>query len=99
MNKLSQDIVGQLRALRPRLKSELGITRLRVFGSVGRGEAREDSDIDLIADFDDMPGLAFFTMDQKVSNMLGGRSVDFTTEGGLHKRLRGRILREARDVW
>lgn len=95
----SKQIIEALRALKPKLQQDFGITRLRVFGSVARGEAGPDSDVDLIADFDVYPGLSYFTMDEKISALLGGRKVDFTTEGGLHKRLKGRILQEARDVW
>ena len=95
----SEAIIEQLRALKPVLQEEMGITRLRVFGSVGRGEAGPDSDVDLIADFNKMPGLSFFTMDQEISKLLGGRKVDFTTEGGLHRYLKKRILTEAKDVW
>lgn len=95
----SEEIINALRGLKPTLQKEYGITRLRVFGSVARGEAGPDSDVDLIADFDPMPGLSFFTMDQKISKILGGTKVDLTTESGLHKRLKDRILEEARDVW
>lgn len=95
----SKEIIEALRALKPQLQKEFGIKRLRVFGSVARGEAGPDSDVDLIADFDVYPGLSYFTMDEKISAMLGGRKVDFTTEDGLHRYLKPRILREAQDVW
>ena len=95
----SKEIITALRTLKPTLQKEFGITRLRVFGSVARGEAGPDSDVDLIADFEQIPGWSFFTIDEKISALLGGRKVDFTTEGGLHKKLKGKILQEARDVW
>jgi len=99
MNEESQKIIDKLKKLRPVLKKEMGITRLRVFGSVARGEAGPDSDVDLIADFDHPVGLRFFGMHERISTMLGGVDVDFTTEKGLHKALKNRILSEARDVW
>ncbi len=99
MNEESEKIIARLRSLKPVLQKEMGITRLRVFGSVGRGEATADSDVDLIADFDELPGWSFFTIDEKISDLIGGRKVDFTTEGGLHKLLKNKILSEARDVW
>ncbi len=39
---------GQIR----RLVADIGATNVRVFGSVARGEDREDSDIDLLVDYD-----------------------------------------------
>lgn len=95
----SDDILNRLREIKPVLQQDMGIQRLRVFGSVARGEAGQDSDVDLIADFDPVPGLEFFTMDEKIGTLLGGIKVDLTTEHGLHKRLKTRILTEARDVW
>ena len=99
MNAESEKIIAQLRALRPTLEQQMGIKRLRVFGSVARGEAGPESDVDLIADFNKFPGFQFFTLDQKISTLLGGRKVDFTTENGLHRALKSKILSEARDVW
>lgn len=99
MSETSEHILKKLRALKPALRDGMGIRRLRVFGSVARGEAGPESDVDLIADFDPIPGLSFFTMDKKISDMLGGIKVDLTTENGLHKRLKDKILQEARDVW
>jgi predicted nucleotidyltransferase len=99
MTPESERILVRLRELKPVLQKEFGIKRLRVFGSVARGEARPDSDVDLIADFETVPGLSYFTMDDKISRLLGGIDVDFTMENGLHKRLKKGILAEARDVW
>ena len=95
----STEILEKLRALKPVLQKEMGIKRLRVFGSVARGDATPESDVDLIADFETLPGWEFFTMKDDISHLMGGREVDFTTENGLHKRLKDKILKEAIDVW
>lgn len=50
---------------------QTGITRLEVFGSTARGEARRDSDVDLLATFADNPGLGFFTMEEDMEAILG----------------------------
>jgi predicted nucleotidyltransferase len=94
----SRKIIEALRALKPRLKQEMGITRLRVFGSVAYGTARPDSDVDLIADFDELPGWEFFTMGDDIGNMLG-RKVDLFTENSIDRYIRPRVLKEARDVF
>lgn len=99
MNEESRAIIEKLRNLKPILQKEMGITRLRVFGSVARGEATSESDVDLIADFDHIPTWEYFTMDQKISTMLGGIDVDLAMESELHKALKKQILSEAQDVW
>jgi predicted nucleotidyltransferase len=48
-----------------------GIVRLEIFGSTSRGEAGPGSDVDLIANFQQNPGLGFFAMEEEMSGILG----------------------------
>ncbi len=48
-----------------------GITRLDIFGSVARGEARAGSDVDLIATFSNLPGLNIVTIEAECAKLLG----------------------------
>jgi predicted nucleotidyltransferase len=48
-----------------------GITRLEVFGSTSRGDARRGSDVDLLASFSRNPGLRFFAMEDEMARILG----------------------------
>jgi predicted nucleotidyltransferase len=50
---------------------QAGITRLEIFGSMARGEARRGSDVDLLATFAGNPGLRFFTMEDEMAVILG----------------------------
>jgi len=50
---------------------EHGIIRLEAFGSTARGEARQGSDVDLLATFSANPGLAFFAMEDDMAAILG----------------------------
>ena len=72
-----------------------GVTRVRVFGSFARGEAREQSDIDLLIEAG--PRRTPFFPGGLLAELEGviGRRVDVVEEKGLHKRLRDRILSEA----
>jgi predicted nucleotidyltransferase len=44
------DVLHRLRGLEPRLRAS-GVAALWVFGSVARGDAQPDSDVDLVIDF------------------------------------------------
>jgi predicted nucleotidyltransferase len=77
------------------LAAKHGADHIRVFGSVARGEARPDSDIDLLVDL--APGRSL--MDHAVlildlQRLLGCR-VDVVTERGLRERVRQKVLAEA----
>lgn len=48
-----------------------GIVRLDIFGSTARGEAGRGSDVDLIATFQKIPGLHYFSMEEEMGRLLG----------------------------
>lgn len=72
--------------------------RLRVFGSVLHGNDRDDSDIDLLADFE--PGSTLFDVFalQEALEALLECKVDLATPNGLHARIRDAVLSEARAL-
>ena len=78
-----------------RIAGEHGARRLRVFGSVARREADEESDLDLLVEME--PGRSLFDMGALLIELeeLLGCSVDVVTEAGMHDAMRERVLREA----
>ena len=73
-----------------------GVRRIGVFGSVERGEAGPDSDVDVLVEFDPIPDLLeFAALRDRLVEILG-RPVDLATPGGLRPRLRDRVLHEVR---
>ncbi len=78
------------------LADRYGASNVRVFGSVARGEARPDSDIDLLVDQDWARLSAWGGMALVVAlEDLLGRKVDVATVEELKPRIRERVLREA----
>jgi predicted nucleotidyltransferase len=90
--------VAELRAHQGEIASiadRYGISNVRVFGSVARGEADEDSDLDLLIDV--APGHGYFDMAGfalEVEALLG-IFTQVATENGLKARMRNRIVTEA----
>ena len=78
-----------------RLAKRRGAHSLRVFGSVARGEATADSDLDLLVAWE--PGRSLLDHAGLVEDLqdLLGMKVHLGTEQSLHWYVRDRILREA----
>jgi len=72
---------------------------LGVFGSWSRGEATDESDIDLIARFSKRKGLAeIIRIERELSEILG-RKVDLLTEGAISPYLTDRIRKEVKVIY
>jgi len=77
------------------LAEKYGAHNVRIFGSVARGEARPDSDIDFLVDLEagrslfDLGGLLY-----ELRSLLGVE-VDVVTEKGLRTRIRERVVQDA----
>ena len=90
--------IEQHRARIRALAACYGIDEVRVFGSMARGDAHADSDIDLLVALPPgKSGLALGGLLMDVQE-LTQRKVDVVTEAGLHPALRERILREAHPL-
>lgn len=78
-----------------RLAAQHGAKNIRVFGSVVRGEADEQSDVDFLVEME--PGRSLLDMGGLLMDLQGllGRKVDVVSERGLRTRIRARVLREA----
>jgi predicted nucleotidyltransferase len=77
------------------LAAKYGTSDIRVFGSVARGTADEQSDVDFLVNL--APGRSLLDLGGFLYELqqLLGRNVDVVTPDGLRPRIRDRILREA----
>jgi predicted nucleotidyltransferase len=72
-----------------------GARSIRVYGSVARGQATEQSDLDLLVEWDpDRSLLDVVGLKQDLEDLLGV-TVDIGSERGLHWFIRDQVLREA----
>lgn len=74
---------------------ELGVGSLYVFGSVARGEARVDSDIDFLVEFVRPTGLFGLTRLRLLLEQAFQRRIDLGTKDGLRPSVRQHALAEA----
>lgn len=74
------------------------IRRLAVFGSALRPDFDEQSDIDILVEFEPHQTPGFFTlarMEREMSSLFGGRKVDLRTPEDLSRYFREQVLKEA----
>jgi predicted nucleotidyltransferase len=72
------------------------IRKLALFGSVLRDDFGPNSDVDVLVEFEPghVPGLAFLSMQEELSKILG-RKADLNTQGFLSPYFREQVLSEA----
>ena len=92
------DLLHENREAIMALAAKYGASDIRVFGSVVRGQAGPESDLDLLVKMaDDRSLLDLSAMTQDLQDLLGIR-VDVVAEDGIYWLLRRRILKEARPL-
>lgn len=73
---------------------EMGVKSLNLFGSVARDEARPDSDVDFLVEFNQPGGLFQLLQVQYYLEDILGVSVDLGTEDALREHLREPVLKD-----
>lgn len=99
VNLLTLDEIRQrLRDLMPLLRARYRVQQLEIFGSYARGEASENSDLDLLVTFEEPPTLLeFVELENLLSDMLGVQ-VDLVMKTALKPHIGEVILSEAQPV-
>ncbi|NOQ42379.1 MAG: nucleotidyltransferase [Desulfuromusa sp.] len=81
-----------------RLAANRGAVRVRLFGSLARGEGKPQSDIDLLVDLEE--GRSAFALGGILMDLQEalGRRVDVVTPAALHPKIRDKVLEQAVEL-
>ena len=90
-----KEIIGQHKS---ELCSEYGVAKIGIFGSYASGQQNEDSDIDILVDFEHPVGFVKFLRLEKTISALLGVKVDLVTRKALKPYIGERIVQEVRYV-
>ncbi len=94
VNVLMEKLKGEL----PRLREEFSVKSLGLFGSYLRGEQKRDSDLDILVEFTEIPGMfRYLALERDLSRVLGA-PVDLVMKEALKPAIGKRILNEVRQV-
>lgn len=90
------DLTPEIKAKIKEIAAQHGAFNVRVFGSVARGEADQNSDLDLLVDYDLDKISPWFPVRliRDLENLLGIK-VDVVTPAGLKTRIRNQVLAES----
>jgi len=93
-----EDVKITLAAHNAELRDQ-GVKSLAVFGSVARGDARPDSDVDLLVEFDRSVGLFHFIHVRNfLEHLLNGAQIDLVMREAVYEELKEDIYGEAVNV-
>ena len=87
------EITGLLKAHLPEMRKRYPIEEIALFGSYARGEATEDSDIDLLVNYQGSDAWNFLDLHEELENMLG-KKVDILSKRAVKDRFWALIREE-----
>ena len=96
--KTRQEIFEILSQHFAQMRSEYGVQKLGVFGSVVNDEQTEISDVDILVEFSRAIGMVkFLQLENNLQKLLGAK-VDLVTKNALKKHIGQQILQEVQFV-
>jgi len=88
----------KLRELKPRMREQYKVKEIGIFGSFARGEQSDQSDLDLLIEFEEGADLFDLVALGQFLEERMGRPVDLVTKRALREEIREQVLKEAAMV-
>ncbi len=91
------DILNRLKDLKPILYRDYSVKQIGLFGSFADDSYTDDSDIDLLVEFERPIGWKYFSLEIYLENIFG-RKIDLVTKNALKEQIKDRILNQVKYV-
>jgi uncharacterized protein len=92
-----KDIISRLIEIKPVLKEEYSVKSIGLFGSFSEGTYSDDSDIDLLVEFEKPVGWKYYSLEIYLEKIFG-RKIDLVTRNGLKSQIRDQILSQVKYI-
>jgi len=90
-------ILSKLAELKPALYKDYAVKEIGLFGSFSDESFSEDSDIDLLVEFEKPIGWKYFSLEIYLESIFG-RKIDLVTRNALKRQIKNRILKQVNYV-
>lgn len=92
-----KEILDKLRELKPVLQTDYYVSKIGLFGSFSDSSYTDESDIDILIEFEKPIGWRFFTLEIFLEKTFG-RKIDLVTVNALKEQLKDQILKQVKYI-
>ncbi len=92
-----KDILSKLSDLKPILHKDYSVKQIGLFGSFSDDSNTDESDIDLLVEFEKPIGWKYFSLEIYLENIFG-RKIDLVTKNALKEQIKDNILSQVKYV-
>ena len=98
MNKTISEIRDELKNQMPLLSKQYRVKSMSLFGSYVKGQEKSESDLDILVEYTELPGLIkYIELENRLSDLLGIK-VDLVIQDSLKPRIEESVLGEAIQI-
>ena len=91
------EILSKLRDLKPILYRDYSVKKIGLFGSFSDDTNTDESDIDLLVEFEKPIGWKYFSLEIFLENVFG-RKIDLVTKNALKEQIKDKILNQVKYI-
>ena len=91
------EIISKLKEIKPFLYKEYSVKEIGLFGSFVNETNNEESDIDILVEFEQSPGWRFFSLELYLEKIFG-RKIDLVTKNALKDQMKNIILKQVNYI-
>ena len=91
------EIINKLQLIKPQLQREYAVKKVGLFGSFADGTYTEESDVDILVEFERPVGWQFFSLEKYLERTLN-RKIDLVTVNALKEQFKPVILNQVQYI-